>query len=535
MTTLQPRAPYSKDELEKLYPRGLQLQLVQVLLRHGERSPVSARFQNAGVPPYWPYCSAAKRMASMVMTGKDASHWDEMDWRHRLETFGDDDGPVVAAGPNGTVDAICQLGELTDTGRETTLALGQRLRHLYVDQLGFMPKVIADADMFYLRATPMPRALESLQQVFWGFYPHSTRTASFPRPTILTRTPADETLFPNDGNCRRFSQLSRAFAQRAADRWNDTNEMEYLNKLISKWMPASSPQVAVDSHPRLSGIMDTINSTLAHGPETRLPAEFYDTKSREIIDRIGVEEWFDGYKESVEYRSLGMGALVGDIVTRMVGSVERKRNDGITEVGGEDGTLGSGRGGEKGIRFALSGCHDTTLAGVLASLGAFEGEKWPPYTSHLALELFRQAERKPDSELVPGRTPTLGEVGHGSQLEEQKPQGLWARLFGATKETADGGSAPQARGIARKPMEQLSTNEKEKLQGYYVRVRYNDRAMTIPACRKPGNHLEGDETFCTLEAFKSVTDKFTPKNWKRACASNLKEPAFPAKIEPAGY
>lgn len=48
MTTLQPHGPYSQAELDKLYPKSLQLELVQVLLRHGERSPVSARFQNVG-------------------------------------------------------------------------------------------------------------------------------------------------------------------------------------------------------------------------------------------------------------------------------------------------------------------------------------------------------------------------------------------------------------------------------------------------------------------------------------------------------
>lgn len=111
-----------------------------------------------------------------------------------------------------------QLGELTDKGRETTLALGERVRHLYVDQLGFMPKILSDADMIYLRATPMQRALDSVQQAFVGMYPLSARTASFPPPTIITRAPADETLFPNESNCKRFSQLSRAFAQRTADR-----------------------------------------------------------------------------------------------------------------------------------------------------------------------------------------------------------------------------------------------------------------------------------------------------------------------------
>ena len=54
-----------------------------------------------------------------------------------------------------------------------------------------------------------------------------------------------------------------------------------------------------------SGIMDTVNSTLAHPQETRLPKEFYDTKGRAIIDKIGVEEWFSGYMESREYRQLG--------------------------------------------------------------------------------------------------------------------------------------------------------------------------------------------------------------------------------------
>lgn len=37
--------------------------------------------------------------------------------------------------------------------------------------------------------------------------------------------------------------------------------------------------------------MDTVNSTLAHGKETKLPKEFYDAKGRQIIDKIVVEEW----------------------------------------------------------------------------------------------------------------------------------------------------------------------------------------------------------------------------------------------------
>ncbi|KAK5210341.1 hypothetical protein LTR41_004009 [Exophiala xenobiotica] len=568
MTTLVPRSPYTQEELDKSYPKGLELRLVQVLLRHGERAPVSARFGNAGLPAYWPYCNAAQRLRSVTMTTDDISRWDSLQWRRRLETFGDDDGPLVAAGPAGEVDGICQFGELTDKGRDTTYELGRRLRHLYVDQLAFMPKLIANADLIYLRATPLPRALESVQQTFWGMYPLTARTASFPAPTIVTRTPADETLFPNDGNCRRFAQLSRAFAQRAADRWNDTDDMRYLTRLIGKWMPEQSNKaqaVAVDSHPRLSGVMDTINSTLAHGPETRLPKEFYDTKAREIIDRIGVEEWFYGYNENREYRMLGIGGLMGDIVERMTSKVEGAGLS-INEIGGENGRLGKGRGGEMGIRFAMSGCHDTTLAGVLTSLGAFSGEIWPPYTSHIAFELFRKVgagdghghtDADADADFLTPATPASTEPKSPQNEEEvvTKP-GLFASFLGLKspkahphpdptenlKSSGSSGSDPLSTPklsrsssgiatsippkdlIARSAWSELSDTQKARLQGYYVRVRYNDKVMKVPACAQPGNNYQGDETLCTFEAFKRVVDGYTPRNWKVQCGRNLDGP-----------
>ncbi len=46
MTSIDFRSPYNKKELDLLYPKHLELRLVQVLLRHGERAPVSARFGN---------------------------------------------------------------------------------------------------------------------------------------------------------------------------------------------------------------------------------------------------------------------------------------------------------------------------------------------------------------------------------------------------------------------------------------------------------------------------------------------------------
>ena len=292
---------------------------------------------------------------------------------------------------------------------------------------------------------------------------------------------------------------------------NGSEDMDFLNKLISKWMPPDSKCVAVDSHPRLSGIMDTINSTLAHGQPTRLPAEFYNKRGRDIIDKIGVEEWFSGYAESEEYRTLGIGHLVGDIVSRMVGSAEHNTNDGLLEVGGDLGSLSSGRGGEKHLKFAMSGCHDTTLGGVLASLGAFEAEEWPPYTSHVALEMFRRSDM-PQTEVdsTARRTSFVKETKYkdASVIEETRvndsttrKESFWSSLFGAAKQKV-GADPPAPKGIARRPIDQLNAKERKRLDGYFVRIRYNDRPMTIPGCRVPGKHLEGDESFCTLVLFE---------------------------------
>lgn len=272
--------------------------------------------------------------------------------------------------------------------------------------------------------------------------------------------------------------------------------MDYLNSLMRKWMPGKS-RIKIDSHPRLSGIMDTINSTLGHGPQTRLPAPFYDPKGRDIIDKIGVEEWFSGFKESNEYRTLGFGVLAGDLVARMVGSVEGRGNDGLLEAGGEDGTLGAGRGGEKHIKFAMSGCHDTTLASLLSSLGCFDGEKWPPFTSHLAFELFREAatERESIDE------ENLHEPATARAAYKQN-QGPLSTLL-----SSGGKKRLSTEDISRKPLEDLSAMERDKLKGHYVRIRYNDRPVVVPGCRLPGKHLKGDESFCTLVGFSVRKDR----------------------------
>ncbi|KAK4632932.1 putative acid phosphatase [Fulvia fulva] len=493
MTTLQPRRPYSEEELKQLYPKGLELQQVQILLRHGERTPVSARFKNAGLHGTWPYCKAANELKSAILTADRT--FDNLQWKRRLETFGERDLPKLAAGPKGEIDAICQPGELTDRGRETTLALGQRIRQLYVDQLGFLPASLDEGtrESVSLRATPIQRALESVQQAYSGLYPAASRAPGLAPPAIVQRLMQDETLFPNEGACKRFAELSHAFADRTAKLWNDSPEMQHINKRIGKWMPKESPVVKVDSHPRLSGVMDSVNATLAHGSATKLPTEFYEEQVRANIDRICVEEWFVGYQESNEYRKLGIGGLVGDLTQRMVEHVNGIPKEGEREP----------------FKMALSGCHDTTIASTLAALGGFEidKDKWPNFTSNIAFELFKPKQA------ADGKATTW----------PSKEKSWWYSLFGSPKSSTSS---------AREPLSSLPESSKQQLDQHYVRLRYNDKPVVLPFCKPVGRHLEGDESFCTLAAFKEAADMITPKDWKSECRSNLGTSAFPDVISP---
>ena len=116
------------------------------------------------------------------------------------------------------IQASSNMAEITDRGRQTTLDLGRRLRHLYVHDLAFLPDTIRDTNMVYLRSSPWPRALDSLQQVFTGLYPPEKRDGAFHRPTIVTRRLDEETLMPNEDFCERFIQLAKAYSRRTADR-----------------------------------------------------------------------------------------------------------------------------------------------------------------------------------------------------------------------------------------------------------------------------------------------------------------------------
>ena len=185
--------------------------------------------------PVWPLCSSAGNMINAVKTSSDSSQWTSFEWQRRLETLASartsfstsssDNFDSIWLQINSLIrfdhnvlTSYSDMAELTDKGRRTTFSLGQRLRYLYVHQLCFLPDTLNRADTIYLRCSPFPRALHSVQQAFAGLYPSSKRANFMHRPAIMMRMLPEETLLPNENYCQRFIELTKAYSHRTAEK-----------------------------------------------------------------------------------------------------------------------------------------------------------------------------------------------------------------------------------------------------------------------------------------------------------------------------
>ncbi|KAI0776494.1 histidine phosphatase superfamily [Irpex lacteus] len=419
-------------------PEGLELEQVHLYVRHGERTPVRVRMEDppASIPSRWNMCKTARRFRASVtsdihqLLDSEASlPSEELPVRRVVERA---DGSVV--------EGECLLGELTDIGRQHTYNFGLALRRLYVDKLGFLPDAVHSDAEVYFRSTNVPRTFESLHQIVHGLYPAGKCIDGYV-PQLRIRNGRDENLFGNTGACKRLEILEIGFAKAAAAAWN--HALEPLDERIGRYI-GNNP-VRLDGRPRASGIFDTVRSAMANN--VSVPKEFHEKGVMDVIEKAVVHEWFGGY-DSEEVRRLGMGRLLDDVSTKM----QVKANKGSDDP----------------MKILVHSTHDTTLAGICASLDVFD-EKWPAFTAYISFELFRRKDA------------VLRNQGY-----------YWQSI--------------------------LSKFQRSGSDEFYVRMRYQNKSLQLPLCAEAGKHLPGHPEFCTLSAFRDRVKELTPVDWDAECS-----------------
>ncbi|KAG6808283.1 hypothetical protein H0H92_004646 [Tricholoma furcatifolium] len=121
------------------------------------------------------------------------------------------------------------------------------------------------------------------------------------------------------------------------------------------------------------------------------------------------------------------------------------------------------------LKVLIHSTHDTALAALCSTLDVFD-EQWPAFTASITFELFKGATQ-------PAHTGNMS-------LSQTVLSNLTSR------------PGPE----------------------YYIRMRYQNKNMALPACAEEGKYLPGSPEFCTLTAFQERVKELTPEDFEAECA-----------------
>lgn len=322
----------------------LELKLVQVVFRHGARSPlkplpaeeqVEWNPQLLEVPPQTQLDYTVTDLA-----GGPKPH-SPFDSQYRETVL---KGGMLA-------------GQLTSVGMRQMFALGERLRKSYVEDIPFLSPTFNPREIF-VRSTNMHRNLESTRCLLAGLFQGQKEG-----PVVIhTDEASSEVLYPNYQSCWSLRERTRGRRQAAS-----------LQPGISEDLEAVKEGVGLAGHDGVDFflLLDNVAAEQVHG----LPSSPALRSRAQVIERRAVDTAL--YMQGGDRESLQMA--VGPFLHLLEGNL-------LTATG--PATPPSGH-----RKLYLYAAHDVTLLPLLLALGIFD-HKWPPFAADLTLELYQHQESR---------------------------------------------------------------------------------------------------------------------------------------------
>ncbi|RKP33115.1 histidine phosphatase superfamily, partial [Dimargaris cristalligena] len=508
---------HDPDFIRAHYPSYLQLKLVQIVHRHGERTPERRRFASA-VPTVWNLCHHGNKYHRQFMealhrysdrdSGKTApggglnrrtdreqqntevlstpahekdSQDNYLPGQYYQTVF---DSPaqlarrernlqkLAAAAPSSTSETLtpdsCAYGQLTDVGRETLFRLGTSLRSIYVDQLGFLPAVPNRTSEYYLRCTGYTRTFESLHQLLSGLYP-AFKSPALMAASLLSKQapsatePTNSPQLPFNINVRAPS-LENLYGDHSCTRYFELSRLalaRVYGGMHAEWNHFLTTQI----YP--SAIGPEVKTYQERHPNRLNTHWLYDTlmalRAHNLPLPTGITDanlneierlTVQEWTESMKDSIPLLRLTSGRFINELVTQMLDK-----VKAQADPLHVGHRLAQERPydpnhLKLSVYSAHDSSILPLLTILDP-QGKEWPSYGANVTLELFQ------DPHLAP------------SQLETLDPS------VPSPREVSPAGSSLPLANKADVEVRELDL-PRDQYANYFVRVRYNNRFLTLP-------------------------------------------------------
>ncbi|ORY06309.1 phosphoglycerate mutase-like protein [Basidiobolus meristosporus CBS 931.73] len=341
--------------------RGAQLQKVQVMMRHGDRTPATSVLP--GDHTNYDICA---RPAEYTYSAGNRLESGSPNLRSNIEIS--DDNLFAGSFWRGN----CELGQLTNKGSAQTREVGVALRDIYINELGFLSKTL-NPDDIYLRNTYVWRTRTSAENFLNGLYPPSHRRRDSV-VTLNTYPQSIETLTLNPTACPKLGVLFTGFFKTPTYlSWYKANYA-----LITKVNTVLGVQnnAAFNSSMNGDAILPRYCNKMPLPCSATNPSLCLTANDVNQVMRQG----FIGYSGAFRYEA------AAEQVKRLAAGPFLK-----TLGGGIRATI-SGKSHQRVRPFEFYSAHDQSLDQVLAVI-ADPGTPWPAYASTVIFETWRLANK----------------------------------------------------------------------------------------------------------------------------------------------
>lgn len=330
------RAPVDRNLLE--------LKMVQVVFRHGARSPlkplpleeqVEWNPKLLEIPPQTRFEYTVTNLAGGP---KPHSHYDTEYHRTVLR------GGMFA-------------GQLTKVGMQQMFALGERLRKNYVEDIPFLSPIYNPQEVF-VRSTNMFRNLESTRCLLAGLFQRQKGSV-----IIHTDESVSEVLYPNYQSCWSLREKTRGRKKAAVSQPGISEDLKKVKAGVG-----ITDSDNVDFFILLDNMVAEQAHSILSSPALKRFAQLIEQRAVDMALYMLQQE----DRESIQ---MAVGPFLHILEGNLLKAVDPSTPPSTTR------------------KMYLYATHDVTLLPMLLALGIFDN-KWPPFAVDLTMELYQHQESK---------------------------------------------------------------------------------------------------------------------------------------------